>query len=196
MIQLYNKAECPFCLKVRIALAEADIDYELITLGADDDRAILKHLSPSGTMPILKVAELAIWESAVIVEFINDMAADKLLPATPEQQAKARLLHAYSDNQVGTQLREVIFAKRDIPEAEWDWQRINAGEAGWRQCLDWLEQQLAEEDYFAQQFSIAECALYPRFSLAEKYGVGVDEQHPRLQHWYDRIKQRASCSKL
>lgn len=194
MLRLFDKDECPFCWKARIALAETNTPYELITLGPDDDRRELEKHSPTGTTPVLvNGAAGAIWESAVIVEFINDLTKNALLPGCRADRTRARLLHSYSDSEIGKHLREVVFEKRAKPEAEWDQARIAAGDAGWRACLDFLEPHLRGQDMFAGAFSMAECALYPRFALAERYGVGVDGRHPGLLRWYVNLQKRASC---
>ncbi len=191
--RFFHKDECPFCWKARIALAEAGIDYDLVTLGPGDDRSELERHSPTGSTPVLVTGGLAIWESAVIVEYANHVMAGGLLPQEPDAAAQARLLQAYSDAQIGCSLREVIFEKRDKPEADWDRDRIDAGERGWRQCLGWLSGQLGDKEFFAGAFSLAECALLPRFALARRYGVGVDDRHPNLLRWFEAVRQRSSC---
>lgn len=192
--RLFHKEECPFCWKARIALAEAGIDYDLTVLGPDDDRGTLNRHSPSGSTPFLLDGDLAIWESAVIVEYAADRAPTALLPADAGARARARLLHSYSDTQVGRSLREVVFEKRSKPEKAWDRERIAAGEDGWRACLDWLDNELNGRRFFAGVFSVAECALFPRFALADHYGVGVDNRHPALKIWFDALCQRPSCA--
>lgn len=194
MLRLFDKDECPFCWKVRIALAYTDTDYEHILLGLGDDRSVLDQLSPTGTMPVLVDGDHAIWESAVIVEYINDLFEGALLPRSSIERSQARFLHSYSDTQIGPHLREVIFEKRAKPMAAWDLERIAYGEAGWRSCLDWLEAALRGGDFFTGLFSLAECALYPRFALAEHYGVGVDRHHPALFKWYAALRDTPSCN--
>jgi len=192
MYRLYNKPECPFCWPVRIALAEAQLPFEQITLADDDDRAPLRELSPVATMPILMVNEEAIWESTVILEYLHDVTHSLLLPESPIAQAQARLVASYH-NILGKHLREVVFEKRTKPQADWNWQRIELGEHLWREGLDWLEAKLSGAEFFMCNFGIAECSLYPRFALAEYYGVGVDSRHPDLLRWYKGLKQRPSC---
>jgi len=192
-LRFFHKDECPFCWKARIALAETGTDYELITLGPGDDRGELDRLSPSGTTPVLADDRLVIWESAVILEYLNDQSGGLLMPTSDHGRAQARLLQAYSDSQIGRHLREVVFEKRGKPEIQWDRERIAKGEAGWRRCLDWLEAHLRRQDFFSGSFGVAECALYPRFALAERYSVGVDGRHPGLLRWYTALSERPSC---
>ena len=192
MYRLYNKQECPFCWPVRIALAEAKLPFQQITLADDDDRAPLRQLSPIATMPILMVNDDPIWESEVILEYLHDVTGDLLLPDEPKDRASARLLASYH-KVLGKSLREIVFEKRAKPQADWDWQRLNEAEQGWRKSLSWLEVRQGDAEFFMTKFSIAECALFPRFALAEHYGVGVDERHPGLLAWYQNLKQRSSC---
>ena len=127
-----------------------------------------------------------------IIHYLEDLSGSNntLFPGDLSERNKARSLQIYSNSLIGKELREVIFEKRNKPEQEWDIERINEGELGWRRCLDWLEQQLESTDHFlASGFSVADAALLPRFALAEKYGVGVDQRHPRLHDWYKHQQQ-------
>lgn len=193
-MKLYDKDDCPFCWKVRIALQEMKLPCEIVTLQANDDRSVLDQYSPQGTTPILVYNDMGLWESGVILEFLVDLSGGALMPSDAQGHAKARLLHVFSDKLVGEGLREVVFEKRSKPEAEWDLGRIAKGEALWRQRLDWLEAELGGREFFLGQFSVAECALYPRFALAEKFGVGVDDRHPNLKHWYGALGSRPSIA--
>ena len=195
-MRLFHKNECPFCWKVRIALAELDWPYDLITLGPDDDRTELRQFTPQDSTPVLVANGHGIWESSVILEFIHDCdGGEALLPTEPSARAQARLLHAYSDGKIGPALREVVFEKRAKPEAEWDLDRIAKGDAAWRERLDWLEKEIGDGPFFVERFSFAECALIPRFGLAERYGVGVDDRHPKLAAWWAEMRERPSALK-
>lgn len=117
-MRLFNKDDCPFCWKVRIALAEIGREHELTTLGPNDDRGELDTLSPSGTVPVLVDGDAVIRESAVIMECLNDVSDGVLMPGDPVERARTRLLHSYSDRNIGADLREVVFEKRSKPEAD------------------------------------------------------------------------------
>ena len=189
MYTLYDRPECPFCLKVRIVLAELNCAHETIEV---TDKAQVAGLGPQGTTPVLVDGDLVVWESSVIAEYLNDRCAGRLMPEDPAEAAQVRLLHAYSDKVVGPAgLREVIFEKRGADKADWDEARIQEGETGWRACLDWLEGQIAGEGgLVGKADTLADCALFPRFALAEHYGVPVDDRHPKLKTWYGARKSR------
>lgn len=190
-IKLYNKVECPFCWKVRLALAEAGIDVELIDHEAPETRDEWQALTPRKTVPILVDGETVIFESNVILEYVDEIS-DKLLPESPQERVLPRLINQYSDAVIGVGLREVIFEKRGKPESEWDRARIQGGIDEFEKALGYLAEILGDRDYFGTQYSLPECALTARFGLAGGYGVTIPERYPNLIDWFARMQARPS----
>ena len=189
---LYSKKECPFCWQVKIALNYLDIDYDLEEWKTPDKEFLLQY-SPQGSSPILLINDSSIWDSVSIIYYLEDISVNNktLFPGTINERAKARLLHTYNNSIAGKYLREVIFEKRSKPESEWDAKRIEKGEQGWRSTLDWLEAEIeSSASFISAGFSIADAALLPRFGLAEHYGVGIDEKHPKLYEWFDCLNKQ------
>jgi glutathione S-transferase len=195
-MHLYDKPECPFCWKVKLALVEMQIDWEETVFRTPERPDDFLALNPAGTVPVLSDGATVITDSSVILEYLEDKAGTPtLLPQASASRANARALHLYSAAAIGPVLREVVFEKRDKPEAEWDWGRIEAGAIGWIACLQRLEPWLGGNEFFAEVFSFAECALIPRFGLAELYGVGVTKALPNLFAWFERMKARPSYAR-
>tara|TARA_R110001599_G_scaffold353880_1_gene602003 strand:+ start:116424 stop:117044 length:621 start_codon:yes stop_codon:yes gene_type:complete len=193
MITLYERTDCPFCWKVRLALAELDLEYEAVATRLGEKHPELARLSPTGTVPVLVDGDTVIWESAVILEYLaGRYSPGSLFPGDAAEQARIRLLHAYSDKIVGSCLRELVFERRSKPEPEWDQGIIQASQRKWRDCQVRLEQELGEALFFGACFTAADCALAARFGVAEAYGAGVTAAFPRLQQWYAALVERPS----
>jgi glutathione S-transferase len=191
MITLYQRTDCPFCWKVRLALGELGFDYEVVETGLGEKHPEVLRLSPIGTVPVLVDDGLAIWESGVILEYLDSRyAPGHLLSLDPVAQARIRLLHTYSDKVVGSCLRDVVFEKRSKPEREWNTELIRSGTGNWSACMEYLEEKLASKQHFGEQYSAADCALASRFGVAEAYGVTVEEGFPRLRRWYATVTAR------
>jgi glutathione S-transferase len=191
-LQLYSKVGCPFCWQVKIALKHFDIDYHL-NEWKEPDKEFLLNFSPQGSSPVLVDDELSVWDSMAILYYLEEISAQNktLFPGSIKDRTKARLLLTYSNSIVGKDLREVIFEKRSKPESEWDMERIRKGEEGWRKTLDWLEVEIeASNSFLSAGFSVADAALLPRFGLAEHYGVGVNEDHPKLFSWFQKVREQ------
>lgn len=192
MITLYHRDDCPFCWKVRIVLAELSLNYQNIPVARGDKPPNVVALSPQRTVPVLVEADVVLWESGIIAEYLIERYGSGLLPPTPAERAHVRSIQRFSDHVIGQALRDIIFEKRSKPRGEWNSQLLREADVRWRRCLDWLESRLKPGLAFSDHFSLAECALLPRFGLAEQYGVGVDRRHPRLQKWYAAHCTRSS----
>jgi glutathione S-transferase len=197
MIQILGKPECPFCWKVRLALSEAALPHQssAIDPATPEGREILARHSPQGTVPVMVDGEVTLWESSIMVEYVADLKGPgiELRPGNAGDHARARSTQYYSDRIVGPSLRAVVFEKRNKHENEWNAERIREGTNGWLGCQEHLEKVLDGRDFFAGDgFSIAECALIPRFGLAERYGVGVTTKFPSLVRWFAAMKARPS----
>ncbi len=193
MITLYQRTDCPFCWKTRLGLAELEVAYESVDLVLGEKHPDVSTLSPVGTVPVLVDDGVVAWESSVILDYLDRRYGDgQLVPSEAAEETRARLLQVYSDKVVGGCLRELVFEKRSRPESEWSQELLRAANANWRSCQTHLEDQLGEREYFAGNFSIADCALAARFGVAEAYGAAVTSEFPMLQRWYERVANRRS----
>lgn len=189
MIVLYERPDCPFCWKVRLALAELGLAYESVQTRLGEKHPQVQRLSPVGTVPVLVDGDTVIWESGIMLDYLDGRyAPGKLLPGNPAEQARVRTLHAYSDKCVGAALRGLVFEKRSKPRAGWDRQLIVDSEQQWLRCQAWLEEQLAGREYFGDGLSAADCALAVRCGVAWVYGAEVSAELPRLAAWFDRVR--------
>jgi len=160
------------------------------SIEAQEDVALF---SPQATVPVLLDGELAIWDSSVIAEYVADLSPQaKLMGEDPVARSRIRLMHLYSDRIAGLGLRDVIFEKRSKSVAEQDQQRIDLGIQQWGKTLDWLEVNFELGPYMVgSEFSVADCALIPRLSLAKAYGLTLDRsRHPKLADWLELMHKR------
>jgi len=133
-------------------------------------------------------------ESSVILDYLQDQFGG-LLPEGTRDQVKARALALYSDSVLGKGIREVIFEKRAKPSHEWDIKRIEAGHEIFNQSLKHLATELGENEYFANDFSIADIAITTRFGLAQAYGLNIPAQYKNLNDWFKRMKKNSFYQK-
>ena len=193
MIRLYERTDCPFCWKVRIALEDLGIRYEIISTRLGEKHPDVVRLSPARTVPVMVDGDSVIWESAVILDYLDSRyAPGRLIPPDPAEEARVRLLHAYSDKYLGACLRTLVFEMRSKPAREWDRELLQNGQRDWHACQAWLEGELDGRDHFSGQFGAADCAVGSRCGVAEAYGVGINPAFPNLQRWFETVKARPS----
>ncbi|MEW8029631.1 MAG: glutathione S-transferase family protein [Candidatus Thiodiazotropha sp.] len=188
-VELYDKPECPFCWRVRMALQRCGVEYRRYQ---HDDPAHLskwQRLTPSNTVPVVVIDEIVITESAVTLEYLNDRYGN-LLPASARERALARGIAHYTDTQVGGAVRKLIFERRRRQPKDWNQGVIASAMEEWHQALPRLERALPETGYFVSDAGIPDYVLASRFGLAMAYGM-PPPQTPLLANWFDRMACRS-----
>jgi RNA polymerase-associated protein len=101
-MKLIDAARCPFCARVRIALAEKGIDHEAVVVDLSDRPAWLLELNPpNGRVPVLDDG-FVLPESEVIMAYLDERYPEApLLPADLAERARARLLVYRFDDCLG-----------------------------------------------------------------------------------------------
>ena len=102
MLILYGINLSTFTRKVRLALAEKDLDYRLETAAMGSPK--VRALHPLGKIPVLEDAGITIPDSSVSIAYLEHAyPARPLYPADAQALARALWLEEYAD----TRLREV-----------------------------------------------------------------------------------------
>lgn len=102
-MKVVDAARCPYCARVRIALAEKGIAYENVQVDLRNRPEWLIELNPpEGRVPVLRRNGFDLPESEVIMEYLEDRYPEpRLLPSDLETVARARLLVNRFDDNLG-----------------------------------------------------------------------------------------------
>jgi glutathione S-transferase len=182
VITLYDADRCPYCARVRIALAEKGIEYETVEIDLADRPAWIYEKNPLGRVPVLEEDTLVLAESAVIDEYLEDRYPDPpLWPPDPAERALGRMLVFRFD-----ELSKPYYA-------------VRRGEDGARARLDaalaLLDAILQERPFLSgQEFGLADIAYVP-WILRARDRMDVDlERFPALSEWVGRLTDRPSIA--
>jgi glutathione S-transferase len=96
-VNLVDAARCPYCARVRIALAEKGLEHDVTQVDLSDRPQWLRDLNPPhGRVPVLD----GLPESGVIMELLEELQPEPaLLPKDPTARAEARLqVHRFDAN--------------------------------------------------------------------------------------------------
>lgn len=174
MLTLYDAARCPYCARVRIALAEKGIPYDVVEVDLDDRPAWIWEKNPTGRVPVLEEGDWTLPESAVILEYLEERFPEPpLLPPDPADRARVRLLvHRFDLN-----LGDSYYAFRRGEEG---------AEARLADCLARLDRGLARWPY---PYGLADVAYLPWLvRLRELLGVDL-APYPALA---ERVEQASA----
>jgi stringent starvation protein A len=89
---LFSDPKCPYCHRVRMVLAEKKINIDVVDVDAQDLPAEVVDANPYGTVPTLVDRDLVLYESPIILEYLDErFPHPPLLPVDPVARASARL---------------------------------------------------------------------------------------------------------
>src|ERR671924_433287 len=85
---------CPYVQRAAIALAEKGVPFERVMIDLSNKPGWFAAISPLGKVPLLRVRhdgrETIIFESAVILEFLEETQPNPLHPTDPYEKARHR----------------------------------------------------------------------------------------------------------
>jgi glutathione S-transferase len=201
---LWDHPVSPFSQKVRIALREKNIPFHLATprgtgsgiaANFDNDFADRNHRLEVPTLVVNK--SLKIFESTIILEFIEDAYPDRTPLRAPDAvgRARARMIEDVCDSQyeaVNWGLGELTTFRRGEGKPELVEELKAKAAAHIAEIQGWLTQQLGEALWFGgEEFGYADVCVWPYVNRSSSYGL---EPKPGtlLGDWYERAKQRSS----
>src|SRR5712672_4663600 len=89
-LKLISHKLCPYVQRAVIALSEKGIAFERIDIDLANKPDWFVAISPLGKTPVLQVGDVPIFESAVILEYLEETQPNPLHPADPLIRAEHR----------------------------------------------------------------------------------------------------------
>lgn len=187
-LELVSHALCPYAQRAVVALTEKGAPFTRTVVDLDAKPDWFREISPLGKVPLLKVDGHVLFESAAIVDYLDETLEPRLHPADPIERAQHRAWIEFSSTVLG-----------DL------WQLYTAREAdafqARRQVLDGrfvrLEETLADGLFFAgERFSLVDAAFGPVFRYLDVFDPVVDlgllDHRPKLAAWRQALAARPS----
>jgi len=142
--------------RVRIVLAEKGVSAEIISVEAGRQPSKLTEVNPYGSLPTLVDRDLALWESTVVMEYLDERYPHPpLLPVYPVARANSRLL-IHRIQRDWCALVDVILDPRSKEPA-----RVQARKE-LRESLTGASPLFADKPFFlSAEQSLVDCCLLP-----------------------------------
>ena len=196
MIKLYDFPMSPRARKARIVLAEKGLQYEKVTIDItkrEQKKPEYLAINPYGKVPALQDNGTTVYESSLVMEYLNDKYPNPpLLPADAGQRARARVLMHLGDNAydgaLGTIVGEVFFK----PKGQADQNVIAKAKQDLNACFERLERELGNNDYLVGAFTLADVCFATWAPLFAPLQVEVPSQCAKVNAWLNRLKERPS----
>jgi glutathione S-transferase len=187
---LVSHALCPYVQRAAIVLAEKGVAFERRDIDLARKPDWFRRVSPLSKTPVLLVGDEAIFESAVICEYLEDTALPKLHPANALHRARHRAWMEF-----GSSVLNLIGAFYNAPDESTLLERA----AEIRNRLQQLEAALGAGPYFAgKSFSIVDAVFGPVFRYFDVFDAigdfGFWQDLPKAQGWRQALGVRPSVA--
>jgi glutathione S-transferase len=200
---LYHLSLNPFSRKVRLALIEKRMAFEMHTESVWERRDEFLALNPTGEVPVLiSESGTALSGSDAILEYLDEIQPDPpLYGVTPLERAEARRLVYWFDRKFNIEVTENLVTekimKRILGLGEPNSQVIRAGHANIHIHLNYISYLVDRRNWLAgDNLTVADLAASAHLSTIDYIGDVPWNEYPAARDWYARIKSRLSFRPL
>jgi len=191
----------PNGFKVPLFFEEVQVDYTFrpVHIGRDEQfRPQFLAISPNNCTPALVDSEpagggapLALFESGAILLYLAEKYG-RLLPRDVRGRADVLQWLFWQVGGLGPMAGQIehflVYAREKVPYAIARYSKETA------RLYGVLNQRLADREYVAREYSIADVACYPWILPYEEHGQTL-EGFPHLQRWFETVRDRPATAR-
>lgn len=190
-IELFAHPFSSYCQKAITAFYENDTPFELRMLEpANAASEEFAALWPIGKFPLLREGERVVPEATMIIEYlhVHHPGPVRLIPDDPDAAIEVRMMDRFFDNYVATPQQKLVF---DLirPEAERDPRGVAEAKAMLDKAYAWLEAYMADREWAAGDFSLADCSASSQLFYAD-WSYPMEGRFPNVAAYRQRLMAR------
>jgi glutathione S-transferase len=179
---------CPYVQRAVIALTEKHVTFERIDIDLANKPGWFLAISPLGKTPVLQVGQAAIFESAVILEYLEETQDNPLHPRDPLRRAEHRAWIEFGSATLNDIAGFYVAAEKTI---------FIAKTKALTEKFACVEQRLAQGPFFdGEKFSLVDAVFGPifrYFDVFDRIGeFGILSSKPKTGRWRETLAARPS----
>ena len=200
-MKLYSGPVSLFSRKVEIALGEKGLAFDRAMVpfsqatGYTPKHPAVLAANPKGQVPVLIDGDLTLFDSTVILEYLEDAyPSPPLYPTGAQARARCRLLELYADEILLEPVRALMY-RTEPASPDPQRQKLRQAEAvraetALLEHYAWLERQLTGKEYACGRFGVADIGLFMTVHFAQRLNGPRLDGYPALAGWYSRVSAR------
>jgi len=187
-LKLISHKLCPYVQRAVIALTEKGVAFERVDVDLANKPDWFLAISPLGRTPVLQVGDTAIFESAVILEYLEEAQPKPLHPADPLRRAGHRAWIEFG-SAVLNDIAGFYGAPNDLA--------FQSKTIQLEQRFARLEARVAATPWFdGENFSLVDAVFGPVFRYFDVFDeigdFGILARKPKLAQWRKSLGERPS----
>jgi glutathione S-transferase len=187
-LRLISHKLCPYVQRAVISLTEKGVPFERIDIDLDNKPDWFLKISPLGKVPVLQVDDKVVFESAVILEYLEETQPKPLHPKDPLPRAEHRAWMEFGS----AVLADIWGLETAADEATFNVKAKQATEKFAR-----LEARLVAAPWFdGESFSLVDAVFAPVFRYFDTFDeigdFGILAGKPKIARWRKSLRERPS----
>jgi len=186
VMTLFSRPTCIHSHRTRIVLAEKNINIEIVNVEGPELPEDLMDLNPYHTVPTLVDRDLVLYDSRVIVEYLDErFPHPPLMPVDPVTRAQFRLA-LFRIETDWYQLAEEYDAEGDRKLSAKSRKELRES------ILASAELFAADRFFLSEDFSLVDCSIAPILWRLPAYGIDLGSQAEPIEKYMKRVFDRPS----
>ncbi|MCZ6500559.1 MAG: glutathione S-transferase N-terminal domain-containing protein [Gammaproteobacteria bacterium] len=186
VMTLFSKSVCAQSHRARIVLAEKGINVDLIDVEGPELPEDLLDLNPYHSLPTLVDRELVLYDSRVIMEYLDErFPHPPLMPVDPVSRAHFRLALF--------RIEKDWYELADKIESSGDTKSANQARKQLKESLLSSGEIFATKPFFiSDDFSLVDCTVAPILWRLQHFGIELPGNVKPILQYMDRVFSRPS----
>ena len=182
---LYSDPSSAQSHRVRIVLGEKDLVFNVENVIQGENNEDLIALNPNNTTPTFVDRNLVLYESRVIMEYLDErFPHPPLMPVDPVVRAKTRMVLHYIEKDLYGLLEDIKSSGEKKSSAAKENLKNNL-----LLSLDFLQ---GKKYFLSDDFSIVDCSMAPILWRLPEYEIELPKSAAPILKYADRLFQRGS----
>jgi RNA polymerase-associated protein len=182
---LYSDPNSAQCHRVRIVLGEKDLIFNVEDILIGQNNEDLLALNPNNTTPTFVDRNLVLYESRVIMEYLDErFPHPPLMPVDPVIRAKTRMVLHYIEKDLYGLLDDIKSSGEKKSSAAKTKLKENL-----MLSLDFLQ---GKKFFLSDDFSIIDCSMAPILWRLPEYDIELPKSAKPILKYADKLFERAS----
>jgi RNA polymerase-associated protein len=183
---LFSSPTCFYSHRTRLVLAEKNIKVEIVKVEGTDLPEDLLDLNPYHTVPTLIDRDLVLYDSRVIIEYLDErFPHPPLMPVDPVTRAQFRLA-LYRIEKDWYSLADQIEAASDPKQASRTRKILEESIVASSEVFG------AKKYFLSNDFSLVDCSIAPILWRLQSYGIEIPAHANSITNYMNDVFSRRS----
>jgi len=186
IMTLFSSPTCFYSHRTRLVLAEKSITIDIVSVEGTDLPEDLVDLNPYHTVPTLVDRDLVLYDSRVIIEYLDErFPHPPLMPVDPVTRAQFRLALF--------RIEKDWYSLADQLEAASDSKQVSRTRKILEESIVASSEVFGAKRYFlSDDFSLVDCSIAPILWRLQSYGIEIPEHAQSIRDYMNDVFSRRS----